>query len=432
LLFGLLAAATLELLRRLQPIMRSHSAEEPARTRRNRLQMRVGSAASRRRPSRIIRKGTSSVGIYEELGVRRVINGNATLTRLGGSILAPGVAQAMAEAGTAFVDLEALQRAVGDEIARLTRNEACYVSCGAAAGLSLITAACIAGADDALRERLPHTDGLLNEVILHRHTRVGYDFAIRMAGARFVEIGSPEGTTAAELRAALTDRTVAMFYFPRGDVPRGELPLEEAVEICRARGVPVIVDAAAQLPPASNLWAFTERGADAAIFSGGKGRRGPQPTGLILGRHDLVEACRRHGPPHPYLGRGMKVGKEELCGILAAVRWYLARNEAEEAAFYEASVAEVLRAFEDHPDVRACRSWPNEAGQPVPRAELSLDEAALGRSRDAVLQALLDGNPAISLAAGADSIIYFNPQTVEPGETAIIIRRLREELERRA
>jgi len=368
------------------------------------------------------------MAIYDELGVRRIINGNATLTRLGGSRLAPGVAEAMAEAGAAFVDLLELQRVVGAEIARLTDNEACYVSSGAAAALTQVTAACIAGTDPERRARLPYTDGLKNEVVIHRHTRVGYDFAIGMAGGRFVEIGGPSGTSPDELEVALSPRTAAMFYFPRGTADRGELPLETAAEICRARGVPVIVDAAAQLPPKSNLWEFTRRGADAVLFSGGKGLRGPQSTGLVLGRLDLVEGCLFHGPPFPFIGRGMKVGKEELCGLLAAVRWYLAQDETAEAAFWERSVAEVLQAFEDHPHVRASRAWPSEAGQPVARAALELDERALGRTRDEILALLRTGDPAIDLGEGPGSVIYVNPQTLEEGETALIVRRLREVL----
>jgi L-seryl-tRNA(Ser) seleniumtransferase len=369
------------------------------------------------------------MAIYDELGIRRIINANATLTRLGGSRLAPGVVKAMAEASTAFVDMGELQRAVGAEIARLTRNEACYVSSGAAAGMTLITAACIAGTDPALRERLPNTDGLKNEVIIHRHTRVGYDFAIRMAGARLVEIGSPTGTTSADLREALSPRTAAMFYFPRGTEERGELPLEEAVETCRPRGIPVLVDASAQLPPRSSLWSFTERGADAVLFSGGKGLRGPQSSGLILGRQELIDACAFHAPPNPFIGRGMKVGKEELCGILAAVRWFMEQDEAEQSRFYEEVVATVVQAFAGHPTVSARRIWPCEAGQPIPRAELVLYEARLGRSRDAVTEALLAGDPSVSVAPGDAATLWVNPQTLEPRELSPLIRRLVEELE---
>jgi len=368
------------------------------------------------------------MGIYEELGIRRVINGNATLTRLGGSVLAPGVLEAMAEASAAFVDIMDLERTVGAEIARLTRNEDCCVPSGAAAGLTLVTAACVAGTDPELRARLPFTAGMKDEVVVHGHTRVGYDFAIRMAGVRLVEIGGPGGTAPVELERALSPRTAAMFYFPRGTEERGELPLEAAVQICGARAVPVIVDAAAQLPPKSSLWSFTARGASAAIFSGGKGLRGPQATGLVLGRRWLTDACRFHASPLPFIGRGMKVGKEELCGLLAAVRWYLAEDEEAELARYEAAVAETVRAFAGHPAVSARRAWPSEAGQPMPRAELRLDEARLGISRDAALAALRGGCPAVDLAPGDGSVILLNPQTLQEGELETVLRRLREVL----
>ena len=370
------------------------------------------------------------MSIYEELGIRPVINANATLTRLGGSRLAPGVAEAMADAGSSFVDMRELQSAIGVEIARLTANEACFVSCGAAAGMTLVTAACIAGTDPELRERLPRTEGLKNEVLVHRHTRVGYDFAIRMAGARLVEIGGPGGTPPAALQAALTPRTAAMFYFPRGTEDRGELPLEAAVAICGERGIPVIVDASAQLPPKSNLWDFTRRGATAAIFSGGKGLRGPQSSGLVLGRQRLVNACAFHAAPNPFIGRGMKVGKEELCGLLAAVRWFLREDESQRSAFYETAVAAVVEAFTDYPGVRARRVWPCEAGQPIPRAELVLDETRLGRTRDAVLNGLRTGDAAVELAEGPNATLLVNPQTLEPEEVQIVVRRLREELSR--
>jgi L-seryl-tRNA(Ser) seleniumtransferase len=368
------------------------------------------------------------MGIYEELEVRRVLNANATLTRLGGSVLAPGVAEAMAEAGEAFVDLPELQRAVGREIARLTKNEACYVSCGAAAGLTQLTATCMTGLDSDLRARLPFTEGMKNEVIIHGHTRVGYDFALRMPGVRLIEIGGPAGTTAADLEAAITPRTAAMWYFPRGVLERGELPLETAIEVLRPRGIPVLVDAAAQLPLKSNLWTFTQRGADAIVFSGGKGLRGPQSTGLVLGRQDLVDGCAFHGPPNPFIGRGMKVGKEELCGCLAAVRWYLDFDEDAHLQFCEDVVAATVRLFAEHPHVRARRVFPSEAGQPLPRAELALDERALGRSIDDVLAALRAGDPCIDIADGPHATLLVNPQTVSEHEVEPLFRRLREVL----
>ena len=151
--------------------------------------------------------------IYDQLGVKKVINGAATLTRLGGSIMPPEVLEAMAEAARHFVDIDDLQAKVGQKIAEWTHNEAAYVSCGAAAGLVLTTAACIAGTDEGARARLPYTEGMANEVIVHKQNRVGYDFAVRQAGATLVEIGDASGTTADELEAAITDKTAAILYF---------------------------------------------------------------------------------------------------------------------------------------------------------------------------------------------------------------------------
>lgn len=358
--------------------------------------------------------------IYARLGIRPVINGWATLTRLGGSRMPPPVLKAMAEAAGAFVDLEELQAAAGRELARLTRNESAYVCCGAAAGITLATAACMAGTDADKRARLPSTDGMPNEVVVHGHTRVGFDYAVRMAGARLVEIGCPDGTCAEDLEAALSERTAAMFLFPKGELKRGELPLEQAAAVCHARGVPVLVDAAAQIPPASNFWSYTERGADLAIFSGGKGLRGPQASGLIVGRRDLVEAVAFHGPPHCFIGRGMKVGKEEMCGLLAAVEWYLSQDEPALLRRYEAQVAAMIARLARLPHLTARRSFPNEAGQPIPRVVLELDESALGLTRDQLLAALREGTPSIELAPGPAATFHVNPQTLEPGEELVV------------
>jgi len=149
---------------------------------------------------------------------------------------------------------------------------------------------------------------------------------------------------------------------------------------------------------------------------------------LVLGKRDLIEAIALHAPPNPFIGRGMKVGKEELCGILAAVRWYLEHDEEAELAFYENAVAQIIQAFEGHPAVTARRSWPSEAGQPMSRAELELDEERLGRTRDQVLAALREGDPCVEVADGPGATLLVNPHTLEPEEVPILIRRLREEL----
>lgn len=366
--------------------------------------------------------------IYDELGVRKIINGNATLTRLGGSIMPRVVLDAMSQASRHFVDMDELQDRVGERIARVTRNEAAYVSSGAAAGLVLGTAACMTGLDPEKRARLPFTEGMKNEVIVHGHGRVEYDFAVRQAGGRLIEIGGPDVTEPEEMESAISDRTAAIMYFYNPSRMHFQVPLEKGIEIAHSHGVPVIVDAAAQLPPVENLWRFTTMGADLALFSGGKGLCGPQPSGLILGRRELIDACAFNACPRHYIGRPMKVGKEEVVGLLAAVEWYLGLNHEAIAEDYERQVRFLVKQFDDPPRTTARRSFPSEAGQPMPRAEIIINEQVLGMGRDRVLELLRRGEPAIDLAPAGEDGVYVNPQTLKPGEAEIIAERLRQVL----
>jgi L-seryl-tRNA(Ser) seleniumtransferase len=372
------------------------------------------------------------MSIYDELGIRRVINGSATLTSLGGSLMPREVLAAMTEAASAFVDMDLLQKRVGEEIAALTHNEAAFVATGASAAIVLTIAACIAGTDPEKRARLPHTDGMKNEVIVQRCCRTQYDFAIPQAGGRIVEIGDAAGTSADALRQALTDRTAAVFIVPRGEGPVGMVPIAEAVDLAHRAGVPVIVDAAAQLPPPDNLWRYTrDFGADAALFSGGKGLCGPQASGLIVGTHAMVEACAFHASPRPFIGRPMKVGKEEMVGLYAAVKWYLSLDHDALMQQYEQQVAYLIKELSRLQHVTAVRDFPSEAGQPMPRAKVTLDEAALGITRDEVLEVLRGGTPSVELAPAGRTGIYVNPQTLRPGEERIIAGRLLQLLLRR-
>lgn len=375
----------------------------------------------------LITTETIQMNIYERLGIRTVINGNATLTRLGGSIMPPEVVAAMADASKHFVDIIELQKRVGEEIANLTHNEAAYVSCGAAAALTLSTAACITGLDPTKREKLPHLDASMkSEVIVHRHGRVGYDFAVRQVGVRFVEIGDENGTTPDELEAAITEKTAAIFYFANPGREHLWVPYTAAIAIAKRHNVPLIVDAAAQLPPRENLWRFTQMGADLALFSGGKGLCGPQSSGLIVGNKSLIEAIAFNGPPHPFIGRGMKVGKEELVGLLAAVEWYVGQNHEELQQSYEDQVTYYDEFFADIRGVTVHRSFPSEAGQPMPRTEIRFDEARLGITRNEILRQLTAGEPSIDIAGAGANGVLINGQTLMPGEVEIIAERLKQ------
>lgn len=353
------------------------------------------------------------------LGLRPVINASATLTALGGSLLAPPVITAMAEAAAHFVDLPELQKRVGERIATLTGNEAAYVSSGAAAGITLAVAACMAGTSCV--EAFPGLDGLTRtEVVLFRSQRNGYDYAVRQTGARVVEAGA----TPDSLGRALGPRTACVLWFAGSHYADGAPPIEDVVAVARDMSVPVLVDAAAQIPPVSSLWHFTrEVGADAAIFSGGKGLRGPQSSGLVLGRQEIIEACRAHGSPNYAIGRGMKVGKEELAGLLAAVEWSLKRDEPALLAAYEATVASWIAGLAGVPGVRVKRGYPSEAGQPHGRAIVTLHPAS-GWTREELVDALWAHEPRIAVGVVGTDSLALNPQTLEPGEDAIVLDAL--------
>ena len=365
------------------------------------------------------------MSIYQELDIRPVINAAATLTKLGGSLMPKPVIEAMRDASGQFIDLFEFHEKAGKRIAELTQNEAAFICSGAAAGIAMSVAACIAGTDPALQQSFPYLEGVQKrEVIVYRGQRNGYDYAARQTGARLIEI-EPDGD---ELEMNLTDRTACVLFFAGTHFADKALPLEEVVAIAHTMGVPVLVDAAAQIPPMSNLWHFTsELGADAAIFSGGKGLRGPQSSGLVVGRQEIIDGCRANGSPNQSLGRPMKVGKEEMAGLLAALEWSLAQDEPATLARYEERVRFWIDGLTGIPGITAERSYPSEAGQPHGRTIVRFGpDAAIGR--DAAVDALWNRNTRIAVNPIDDDAIALNPQTIEDGEEAIVLAALREVL----
>jgi L-seryl-tRNA(Ser) seleniumtransferase len=370
------------------------------------------------------------MSIYQSLGVRRVINVDARLTRLGGSLMPQPVLDAMAEAAGSYVDMFELQRAVGRRLAELTRNEAAYVATGAAAGLVLATLACTTGGDlTDIAHRLEGQPAVRNEVIMHRAHRIPYDPAVLVAGGKIVEVGNVSQTFPWEMEAAFTERTGMVLFIAGAHLQAGALSLEETIRIAHERGVPVVVDAAAQLPPVENLWRYTrDLGADLAVFSGGKALRGPQASGLIVGRADLIEAIRAHGAPNQRLGRPMKVGKEEMVGLLAAVEIYVNRDHTADLAAHEATVRRWIARFEGRPGLTPRRGFPDEAGQPTPRFLLDLDPAVVGLTGAEVKQRLWEGDPAISFPLAGPNTLSLTPNCLDGDDEEIVLRRLEEVL----
>ncbi|MGH2533328.1 MAG: aminotransferase class V-fold PLP-dependent enzyme [Thermomicrobiales bacterium] len=361
------------------------------------------------------------MSIYDDLGVRRVINAAAAQTKLGGSLMPPPVLAAMGDAAGAFIDLPELHDRVGERIATLTRNEAACVSCGAAAGILQAVAACVAGADPVRITALPDVrDCPRHEVIFFRGQWNGFLSAARETGAQLVEVGESED----DLVGAITPRTAAVIWFAASMFVPFAPPLARIAAIAHERGVPVIVDAANQTPPVSNLWYFTtDVGADLAIFSGGKGLRGPQSSGLILGRRDLIAACRANGGPFHSVGRPAKVGKEELVGVLAAVEWSLAQDEPAVLAGYDATVRRWVDGLSNLPGMRVERIPESHTGQPIPRTVLHVGDAA---RRDALIEALWQRDPRIAVLPEGEDGIALNPQLLEPGEADAVLAAVRE------
>jgi len=393
---------------------------------------------------------------YARLGVHPIINAAGPATRLSGGILRPEVADAMRAAAQHCVDMAELQAAASAVIARITGAEAGCVTAGAAAGLLLGTAACVTGLDPAAMERLPDTTGLKRRVLIPRSHRNFYDHAVRAVGVELVEVGIADrfagagvrDTEAWEIAAAIDDRTAAVCYVAS---PHALPPLAEVVAVAQAAGVPVLVDAAAQLPPPENLRRFIAAGADLVVFSGGKAIGGPQASGILCGRRELVAAAalqqldldvipalwrpppaliprdRVPGVPHHGLGRTCKVGKEQIVGLLTALELFVAEPAEARRARWQALLDELATACAALP--HAVLTVPAAPDRPeIPAARLTLNETAAGLSALQLAALLQDGTPSIhvNVAGARAGWLGLNPVCLQPGEPTRIGRRLRE------
>jgi L-seryl-tRNA(Ser) seleniumtransferase len=362
------------------------------------------------------------MSIYDELGVRTVVNAATTMTVVGGSLMPDEVLEAMRSAAGGYVDMHELQAAAGSRLASLTRNEAAFVTSSCTAALMLGALGAITGGDAAAIARMPDGTGLRTEIVIDVDHRLPYVRSIELAGGRIVPIGgSGRRTSVSELEAAISGQTALVVWVAGSHLPPTALDLETVVRVAHARGVPVLVDAAAQLPPASNLWHFTvELGADAVAFSGGKGLRGPQASGLLVGTAEFVESVRANASPHERLGRAMKVGKEEIAGLVRAVELYLSADHEGQARAWTAVVAGWERQLGRIPGFRVESVATNEAGQPIPRLRIEIDESTLGISAAELRRRLWNRDPRILvLPAGKDSF-FVTPDTLSEDEAAAL------------
>src|SRR5438093_42242 len=374
--------------------------------------------------------------VYQKLGVRPVIHGAGTTTRYGGSLMRPETIEAMREAARAFVNIDELNEAAGVAVARMLGAEAAFVTGGAAAGLVLQAAACMTGDDTAKAARLPDTTGMKNEFIIQHAHRFMYDQAFRVAGGILVEIGIGRRTVPYELESAINTKTAAVVYLVSPFTsPPGILHFEEVCEIAHRHGVPVVVDAASMLPPRENLFKYVRLGADLVNFSGGKGIRGPQSTGILAGRKDLIRAAALNSSPNQALGRAAKTSKEEICGLVVALECFLAEDEKAEMKRYHDVCTTVAEALADIPGLRVVVEQ-DGINRVLPHAVVYFTPEWVGPSGHAVQVALAQGEPHIYVQQGAHQGGYFDeiavdPFNLQPGEEQIVAAGLREELTRR-
>jgi L-seryl-tRNA(Ser) seleniumtransferase len=345
--------------------------------------------------------------------------------------MAPEVLDAMREAAGAFVVLDELQDRASELIARATGAEAGTVTGGSAAGLLVGTAACMAGENHAFIDQLPDTTGMKNEAVMFRAHRNGYDHSVRASGATIVEVGYGHTTLAYQLAAALNERTALVVYLMSPWASRGALPLRETCEIAHGAGVPVMVDAAAMLPPASSLTRFIDEGADLVAFSGGKGINGPQSSGILAGRADLIRAARMNGSPNHSIGRTGKAAKEDIVGLMVALERYLERDHAADIAHWRSQAEHMVDALSGLPGIEVAYRH-DDLEHHTPRVEIVIDPTT-GIDAHEVVVALEDGDPRVFLfepnnrSAKPNSIVI-NTHTMRPGEETIVGDVLREAL----
>lgn len=397
------------------------------------------------------------MGVYEELGLTPIINASGSVTRLGGAPMPPEVLRAFTEAAAGCVPLDQLQAAASRRIAEATGTEAGLVTSGAAAALTLGTAAILAGLDPGRMERLPQCDGFPCEFVVAREQRNGYDHAVRAAGARLVEVGFHEivanagvrRTEAWEYEAAFGPNTAGVLYVY---APDSRPPLAEVVQVAHRRGLPVLVDAAGELPPRRNLRAITATGADLVAFSGGKALRGPQATGILCGRRDRVASAALQmldmddhpelweppaglvgrdtlpGLPRHGIGRGFKVAKEQIVALLTALRLFTSGGYDAIVAGYRPRLERIAAALAGLPC--HCTIIDKGDGESFPLLEIAIDEARLGRTAFEVCRRLRRGTPPVYVGHGRlhQGRLVIHPMHLDDAVADALARRLVEEL----
>ncbi|NAS10746.1 aminotransferase class V-fold PLP-dependent enzyme [Poritiphilus flavus] len=359
---------------------------------------------------------------FKELGLRTFINAAGTYTSMTGSLMPDEVVSAISYGATEYVDLDQLHDKVGERIAELLECEYATVSSGAFGAMTIGLAGVICGMDTEKVSQLPNTDGLKNEVILQEAHNIGYTHALTNTGAKLVRI-----KTAKELEKAINKNT-AMLWFLNANTEEGEIKWEEFVALGKKHNIPTFIDCAADVPPVENLFKFTKMGFDLVAFSGGKGIRGPQSAGLLLGKRKYIEAARLHTPPRgTTIARGMKVNKEEVLGMMVALEMYLQKDHKQEWELWENQIKLISDSALSVVGVETEIHVPPHANH-VPSLRIKWDQNAVKISPPDARKALMDGHPAIS-TVGNDEMIGITTWMMVPGQERIVAHRVKEVLQ---
>ncbi len=369
-----------------------------------------------------------SGNLYESIGVTPIVNCRGTYTIITGSQTLPEVKRAMEEASRAYVHMDELMDAVGKRLAELTKAEWGIVTAGCAAALTHATSACISGGDPEKMQRVPNLTGLKNEVVVPRYSRNEYDHAVRMLGVRMVEV-----ETAAQFEAALSPHTAMVMILSCPAAEKGELSIENACAMARRKGVPVVVDAAAETLTVPNI--HLAHGANMVAYSGGKCLRGPQAGGLLLGQKDLVRAAWINSAPHHTFGRSLKVGKEEIMGMLAAVEMWVRRDHDAEWKQWEGWLNTIAEQATQVPGVTSEILQPEDLSNHAPRLRLNWDTARIGITGSEAEDILWHGQPRIAVNEGSGtrrdkrpSSLTIMPYMMMPGDDHIAAAAIRKVL----
>lgn len=366
--------------------------------------------------------------IYDELGIKTVIHAAGTKSSVGGSRMSSEVISAIAEASKKFASISEVNRKIGEYIAQITGAEAGMVTSGAASGVVLSMAACMTGTDLNKVRRLPNSQGMKNQLIMQKIHKGSYSHMYTFPGVDIVEIGDINDCVIEELDGAYTDDTAAVAYLLGPRISQTGLTLKQVVDSAHKKQIPVIVDSAAMLPPKSNLSKYIKEGADMVVFSGGKLIHGPQATGLLFGKKDLIEAAFANSNPNHSIGRPHKVSKEDMIGLYVALKIFMESDEELMLRKFKDRLSPVVELLSEIDGVKI-EVIHDGVNYHVPVVAITFDKSLINIKGSDFPKIMLENSPAIFMQYFKElGHLVVNPISLQDGEAEIVARELKKQI----